>query len=290
MPAYRVTVFGIWFLLAWTLNLAAAAVVAPTALADSLFENGRYYDAATEYERVLFRHSQSTDSADFTDSSGANQGSIRQVRLKLVQAHARGGEIDKAEGLLVELSGSGDSAEWAARFDLAMGYLEQRDYASARSEWLNLLAVTRDSARQRRLRRQSAWLSVETGDFGQAAEEFALAGDSAPAAECRGLTRLPARDPGLAMLVSTVIPGSGELYDGRVGLGLTSFAVNAAVIAGVVYCVDRKFYLDAALLAEVLFGRFYSGSRSNAYDLARDFNTRIRKKAADDLKRRYSRE
>jgi tetratricopeptide (TPR) repeat protein len=246
------------------------------ALADSLFQNARYYDAATEYERVLF---QNPDTAP-----------IRQVRLKLVQTYARSGEMDKAEALLAELSGRGDSAEWAARFDLATGYLEQRDYASARSEWFNLLTVTRDSARQRTLHRESAWLSVETGDFGQAAEEFAGAGDSALTAECRGLARLPARNPGLAMLASTVIPGSGELYDGNVRLGLSSFMVNAAVIAGVVYCVDQKLYLDAALLASVLFGRFYSGSRSNAYDLAQDFNQRIREQAARDLKRRHGRE
>jgi hypothetical protein len=151
----------------------------------------------------------------------------------------------------------------------------------------NLMTMTKDSVQRRTLSREAGWLSVETGDFGQAADEFALAGDSAPTADCKRLTRLPSRNPGLAMLASTVIPGSGELYDGSLRLGLSSFAVNAAVITGVVYCVDRKFYLDAALLATVLFGRFYSGSRSNAYDLARDFNERIRQQAARDLRRRY---
>lgn len=263
---------GICFLLALALNSAAAAEITPTALADSLFENGRYYDAATEYERVLF---QNPDTA-----------LIRQARMKLIQAYARNGEISKAEGLLVELSGDGDSAEWAARFDLALGYLRQKEYADARSELFNLMTMTKDSAQRRTLSRETGWLSVETGDFGGAADEFAPVGDSTLAAECRKLTRLPARNPGLAMLASTIIPGSGELYTGNVGLGLSSFAANAAVIAGVIYCVDRKLYLDAALLATLLFGRFYSGSRSNAYDLARDFNERVRQQAARDLKRR----
>jgi tetratricopeptide (TPR) repeat protein len=279
-------VFGIWFLLAGALNFAASAESASAALADSLFENGRYYDAATEYQRFLFRYSQSSDS---TDSSGASCGSVRPIRLKLARAYARGGEMDKAEALLSESPSSGDSAEWSARFDLATGYLEQKDYASAQSELFNLMTITRDSARRRTLSHEDGWLSVETGDFGQAADEFARARDSALAAECRRLTRLPARDPGLAMLASTVIPGSGELYDGNVRLGLSSLAVNAAVIAGVVYCADRRFYLDAALLASLLFGRFYSGSRSNAYELAQDFNERIRQQAARDLERRYGR-
>ena len=284
MVLFWVLLLGVWFLLAGASNSAAAAEIAPLAQADSLFETGRYYDATTEYERVLFRYSQSTDS---TDLPSANYGSVRQVRMKLVQAFARSGEIEQAEALLSELPSKGDSAEWDARFDLALGYLSQKDYSNTRYELLNLTTITKDSARQSRLHRESGWLSVETGDFGQAAEEFALAGDSPLTAECRRLIRLPTRDPGLALLASTVIPGSGELYDGSVRLGLCSFAVNVAAIAGVVYCLDRKFYLDAALLASVLFERFYSGSRSNAYELAQDFNERIRRQAARELKQRY---
>jgi len=271
--ALRVLSSGILLLLAGVLNQPAAAEIAPTALADSLFENGRYYEAATEYERVLF---QNPDTA-----------LIRQARMKLVRAYVRGGELDKAEAVLLESPSSGDSAEWDVRSDLALGYLRQREYADARSELLSLMTITRDSAQRRTLSRELGWLSIETGDFGEAADEFVVAGDSGLAMDCRGLTRLPARSPGLAMLASTVIPGSGELYDGNLSLGLSSLVVNAAVIAGTVYCIDRKLYLDAALLATVLFGRFYFGSRSNAYDLARDFNERIRQQAARDLKRRY---
>jgi len=242
-------------------------------LADSLFQGGQYYEAATEYERLRFRPTRDT--------------SARPAQLRLVQTYARAGELNRAEALLADLPALGDSAEWAARSDLAQSYVKQKDYGNARAEFFNLLTVTRDSARRAELHRESGWLSVEVGDFGQAADEFALAEDPVLTAECRKLARLPSRNPGLGMLASTILPGSGELYAGNVRLGLSSLAVNAAVVAGVIYCVDRKLYLDAALLTTLFFGRFYSGSRSNAWDLAKDFNERVHQDAARDLKRRY---
>lgn len=269
-------------LAAWALLLVTGAT---TELADSLFAHGKYYEAATEYERFLFRYPLSTDFTDFTDSSDTDSESVRQARLKLAQAYARSGELGRAEERLTDLPPAVDG--WDARFDLALGYVKQGEFGNARAELQTLRSASRDSGHSRKSSRELGWLAVGQGDFGRAAQDFAEAGDTTLTQECRRFTNLPARSPVLAMLASTVVPGSGEVYAGAVGLGLASFAVNAAVIAGVVYCVDRKLYLDAALLATVLFGRFYSGSRSNAYDLARDFNERQRQNAARELKRRY---
>jgi len=269
---------------AWACLLGAGTA---TDLADSLFEHGRYEEAATEYERLLFHHSQSTDFADFTDSANTNYGSIRQVRLKLVQAYARNGELSRAEERLADLPPAQAADGWDARFDLALGYVRQRQFGNGRAELQTLRSASGDTSCSRKASHELGWLAVEQGDFGLAAVDFELSGDSALAPECRRFAKLPVRSPVLAMFVSTVVPGSGEVYAGDVRLGLMSFAANAAVIAGVVYCLDRKLYLDAALLGTLFFGRFYSGSRSNAYDLARDFNERTRRQAARELKRRY---
>jgi hypothetical protein len=277
-------VLAVGLLLLAVHHSAWATQEATSALADSLFLHGRYYEAATEYGRFLFRCSLFTDSAD---SSRASPEFVRPAQLKLIQAYARNGELSRAEERLAALPPTADC--WDARFDLAQAYIRDGEFGNARAELQTLRSVGSDSLRSRKSSRELGWLAIEQGDFGLAAADFGRSGDSTLADECRGLAGLPTRSPVLAMLASTVVPGSGEVYAGAVGLGLASFAANAAVIAGVVYCVDRKLYLDAALLATVLFGRFYSGSRSNAYDLARDFNERQRQSTARELKRRYGR-
>jgi hypothetical protein len=262
-----------WWLVSATPDSASS--LSTRALADSLFCNAEYSAAATEYERLVFLHS-----ADPLAGS---------ARVMLVRSYARGGELDRAEAVLAELPAVSDSAEWEARFDLALGYARQKHYGDARAELANLQASARDSLRSCRVHRQLGWLGVEETDFPQAALEFAQSGDSLLAGECRRRARLPARNPTLGLLASTFLPGSGEVYAGNVRLGLAAFAANAAVIAGVVYCVDRKLYLDAALLTALFFGRFYGGSRNNAWDLAHEFNERAKRKAARELEERYGR-
>jgi hypothetical protein len=242
--------------------------------ADSLFARGAFYEAATEYERCLFRR--------------PLEPPTLPIRHRLVRAYARNGELARAEQLLSLLPASGDSLDWPTRLVLAQAYLQHDQPAEARAELNDMLSLTQDSVRLSEVHERLGWLSVEHEDFSLASDHFRLARDTELASECNRLARLPARDPDLASLFSSVFPGAGEIYAGKPGQGLIATAVSLGLAAGVVACLQQKCILDAAILFAVFWGRLYSGSRANAYSYADQFNRRVREQAARTLRRNHA--
>jgi hypothetical protein len=242
---------------------------AELSLADSLFTHGDFYDAATEYERCVFAH------------AGETLPPI--VRHRLAQSYARSGEFDRARRVFDALPA--DSLEAETRYQTALGLLEHDQPAPARLELNDLLLLDCDPELKRRASRQLAWLDASEGDMGQAGRSFRLAGDSALAQYAVRLSSLPQRRPELAVLLSSLLPGTGELYAGNLKYGLLSLLVNSATATGTVYSLSKGNYMDAALLFSVFFVRFYFGSRSNARDFAEDFNQRQAARAAQELRK-----
>ena len=138
------------------------------------------------------------------------------------------------------------------------------------------------------MNRHWGWLAADAGDFREAGQHFDRAHEPALAAECRKLEKLPLRNPDLAGLFSSFVPGTGELYAGNLKAGLSSLLVTAAMAAGIGYSISRRHYLDSALLFSIFFVRFYYGSRNNARDYAEDYNRRVREQAARSLKTRFA--
>lgn len=237
-------------------------------LADSLFARQAFYDAATEYERCLFAH--------------RAESLPTGIRHRLVRAYARSGELNRARLLLDALPA--DTFLARTRYELALGYFEHSRPIQARIELNDLLAATDDTLLRQQARRLLAWIDVEEGDFARAGHDFLNAGDSTLAGEASRWANPPRRNPELAVLMSSILPGTGELYAGNLKYGVLSLLVNGATVTGTVYSLTRRNYMDAALLFSLFFVRFYFGSRSNARDFADDFNRLQTLKAAEHLR------
>jgi hypothetical protein len=83
------------------------------------------------------------------------------------------------------------------------------------------------------------------------------------------------RRAGTAMFFSAFCPGAGEIYAGDINTGVKAFLVNAGSGLLLYNAIARKKYIDAALIFNFLFQRFYFGSIFNAKRLVLEYNDRL---------------
>ena len=238
------------------LLLSIGCALASGSSADLLFKHGLFADAATEYERNLFL--------------GSTNPAIDQLKLGLSLGAAN--EIDRAADALHIAAERYPGQAAAAGRALAGLFADRDDIDRARLELMDLLIFTRDSVRRARLNADLGWLELQQGDYAAARRDYVKAGMARTAAALAHLERLPHRSMTTAMILSSFVPGTGEMYSGRIGSGLLSLLVTGASAAGVYYAARSDDWMTAAVVFSVLFLRFYNGSRRNASDYAGQFN------------------
>ena len=91
------------------------------------------------------------------------------------------------------------------------------------------------------------------------------------------------RSPGTARLLSTLLPGLGQVYAGNLPDGVHSLFVTSASAALVVAALLIKDYAEAALAFTYLFQRYYAEGRSNAEQQAASHNAEINRSIAVEL-------
>jgi len=244
-------------------------------LGDSLLKHGFNNEAAREFRRSLY----------LSDSGDAVVG---LTRLKLGLSLAAGGQLPdaaeelRAAGRLVpNLTEPGQTA-------LAGLYARRGRYYLAQLELSDLLVFTRDSARRTSLNAAIGWLHLQQEDISSAADNFEKADMSEVASSLRSTGREPRRSPFAAAILSTFVPGSGEVYAGRPGTGLLAFVVTAGSLVWAVAAARNDDWVSASVIVSTLFWRFYNGSRTNAAAFADDFNAASRRRRVAGLSRRLA--
>lgn len=231
-----------------------ALLAGPLSPADRLYELGLYDAAVTEYLRELH--------TDTTADPGL-------VRLKLALSRAAAGEIEPAAAELRRLVEDQDPTGPAAAFALAGLYATRGDFQRARFELLRLHRFLPEPDRPG-LDLPLAWLELNSGQLAAARTRFDALGRTETA---EYLSRPPARrSPELALALSSLLPGTGELYAGRAGRGLLSLIATGAGATGTWYAARSGDWVSAGVLFSFIFLRFYQGSRANAADMAEAFN------------------
>uniref|UniRef100_A0A7C4TDC6 Uncharacterized protein n=1 Tax=candidate division WOR-3 bacterium TaxID=2052148 RepID=A0A7C4TDC6_UNCW3 len=90
-----------------------------------------------------------------------------------------------------------------------------------------------------------------------------------------------------AMIMSAVLPGSGELYAGNKRIGFFDFLLTWG--SGYLFygAIKNKKYVDASLIFGLLFSRFYFGSISNAGRLVEIKNREDTEVWLENLRKKY---
>lgn len=244
-------------------------------LAESLFVHKDFFNAATEYERYLF-----------INSENISGDSLQKIKFKLAISYLNSGEMDKAETVLSELTSQNNQLAGEAHVQLAKVFLQKSDLFRAKVE-LNDLLLFSDANESELLRTETykllGYIALQEKENKDALNYFTLAQDSILITKTKLIQKIPKKNVFLSQILSSIIPGSGEIYCGKYGWGILSLLVNSASMYGTVYSYQKKRYLDASLIFSLLFTRFYNGSRNNARDFAQEYNNRMYKQKLTEV-------
>src|SRR5215510_886446 len=289
LPARAIQMFLVLFIL-WTESPGvcqvsgplwqqlSASTIAPTEpigfsadqlliFAEQLMREGEYFRAITEYRRFLFYYPDDPRRAMVHFSIGLafyrgesyaealqtfqevtqrypNTAYGKQAWLWQGESLIRLGQYTTAEQLYTEVTESfpHDRIGQQARYQRAWTLLYRRQWRDAATQ---LQQVVPDSELY-----QSAQLLAQEALIGE---------------------RLPTKSPVLAGIFSGLLPGSGQLYNGRVGDALLAFFLNSLFIVGAVEAIHSDAPAVAGILSFFEAG-WYAGNVYGAINGAHKYN------------------
>ena len=238
--------------------------------ADSLFQEGDYLNAAHEYKRILFLHS-NIPHIDFiafrVAASYQNAGQLEKAipsyqslidtypnsplaeraTNNIAQCHillgARERGIASLENFLSKHKGSNLAP--LAHFTIGMLHVEKNEWTQASKVWNNVSSVYPDSP------------------FAEASARLARI--------IKNADTLPRRSPTVAGVLSVLVPGSGQVYSGKTVDGLYAF-MSVAVLGSASFYYTSKERYEVAVPVAVLGVFFYGNSIYQGIRAAETFN------------------
>jgi len=232
-------------------------------LGDSYSRSGAYDPAITEYKRVLFfdkdnRLASTVHSriASCYQSQRRWNEAFSHLRRSIQTASSLREVEDREFELITALLASGRDSEAELRL------LRLRDFSEIDSKRVSLyLCVTyvyRGRWQDAAAELERAFPEEEIVEPWRRVELERL---KHLLAEARSSRR---KSPNAALLLSTIVPGTGQLYAGDPWDALNAFALNAGLGTLIFTAMKHEYYLEAALLFLYPFRRYYLGNRDNA--------------------------
>lgn len=91
---------------------------------------------------------------------------------------------------------------------------------------------------------------------------------------------LPYKSEKIAKILSTILPGAGQIYAGSWKAGINAFLLNGLITFFVLDNAHKRDYKDASLLFIFVFSRYYLGNRYRAEESVKGFNNRLERQRA----------
>jgi tetratricopeptide (TPR) repeat protein len=244
-------------------------------LGDSLLKHGYAREAAAEFRRALH-------------ASDTAAPATALVRFKLGLSLAAGDNLRAAAEQMHAAGRASSDLSEPAQSALAGFYARRGRYDLAEFEMSDLLVFTGDSTRRGELQSANGWLRLQDGDLSSAAGGYEQAGRLDIAANIRSAEHFPRRNPTTAAILSSIIPGSGEVYAGRPAFGLLAFTVTAGSLVWAYSAAKDDDWVVASVVLSTIFWRFYNGSRANAMAFADEYNSAARRRRVAELSARLA--
>ena len=255
--------------------------------AEQLFESGDYQTARLAYKRLLF-YDPDTEFRDITD-------------YRIAQTYYYQSETTRAEGLFRKFSTVHPNSSLRFQSQLMLGQLhfDAGEYSQARSSLFELLHASTEPEVVAAAHYLRGWCYIHTTDWNKAISElrqvntpemgvFRRKKASELADTLLAETPLPSKSPQVAGWLSTVVPGSGQLYVGKVKEGVLAAALSGTFIYLAVDAIRDRRYIDCAGISLVGW-QFYWGNRTGAQQLASEYNKHHEQALIEALKRQAER-
>lgn len=243
--------------------------------AKKLFEEEKYFDAVTEFKRLLYFDS----SGDYTYDANFLIGLSYKFGGKFSDAIENFSQAELKSETVDEIFDS--------RLEIIKVNILRRTTARA----FNMLDSLRNDPRfnnnLEEINYWRGWTYIFSDDWEKAASTFSvISQDHQLVVLCDSINN-ELYDPQLAKYLS-IVPGAGQFYTGEYVSGLISIGWN--ILWGYLtinaFIEDRVF--DGLLIGSLLWWRFYSGNIQNAEKFAIDNNLEITNSALRYLQNDYN--
>jgi outer membrane protein assembly factor BamD (BamD/ComL family)/TM2 domain-containing membrane protein YozV len=250
--------------------------------ADHLLHEGEYFRAITEYRRFLFYYSQ-------------DQRQII-VHFRIGLALYRGQQYEQALRTFHEIAQQYPDTPYGKQAWLWQGecLLRQAQYKAAEQFYTLMLEQFSDDEIGQLAHYQRGWAFLYQRKWQEASHQFQqitpesslyhIAHRLAEEALLGG--QVPSKSPLVAGILSSVLPGSGQLYNGRQGDALLAFFLNGLSIVGIVQAITHGELAIAGVLSFFEAG-WYAGSIYSAINGAHKYNRRTEENFLRNLENRY---
>ena len=245
-------------------------------LAHNFFNQEKYFDAITEFRRLLFFDKDSIYTFDANELIG--------------QSYKMGGKFSEAitHFTLAELNAHNEENEFRIKTEMARVNILRR----TTSRGLQILDEIRknnlDSSKRDEINYWRGWAYIFADEWDKAAESFS---QISPDHELKLLSEKIEDEKysvTLAKIMSHILPGAGQFYTGNYLSGLISLGWNFLWGFITVNSFTEERIFDGFAVGSLLWLRFYRGNTENAEKFAKEKNLKIVNKALYYLQHDYN--
>jgi len=243
--------------------------------ANSLFNSEKYFDAITEYKRLLY----------FEKSEQYNYQSNFNIGL----SYKFGAKYDEAikKFYLSEMSAKSDSQKIKSRLQRIRINILRRTTDNALVMLNELHKEFPNQVDSNTIAYWQGWAYIVADDWENASLAFDKIDSEHPLKKIANEVEDNKYSVTFATLISYILPGSGQFYTGNYVSGLLSLGWN--VLWGYLtinaFVTDRV--LEGILIGGLLWARFYRGNFKNAEKFAIEKNIEISNEAYKYLMNNY---
>ena len=246
--------------------------------AETLFAEGDYYRAISEYKRFAFF---------FPDNK-----LVEKCAYKIAESYYKAKRWQEAletfASFIMKYPGSPMIPE--ATYHKGMAQEQLKRYPDALSTF-HELSKSKSREFTDKAIYQSAIVLMEMEEWQQARETFSIVPKDSPlaksasiiASEIMHMDDLPKKSPAIAATLAAVLPGAGHLYTERTGDALVAFLLNGAFILGAIELFHHENYVAGGIVIFFEIG-WYTGNIYSAVSSAHKYNKRMREDFIEHLK------
>ncbi len=243
--------------------------------ADELFKSEKYYDAITEYKRLMFFDTSKT----FSYICNFNIG----------KCYKSGGKFDEAIKYfsLAEINSSNANEKYRAKIEVFKVNLLRRTTYRALQILGEIEKSSEFNEKSDSLSYWKGWAYIFNDDWENANYYF---DKFHPYHELSILSQRVIKEKysvTFAKVISYILPGAGQIYTGHIFSGLMSLGYNIlfGYLTAKAFSENRIF--DGAVIGGLLWLRFYRGNIQNAEKFAVEKNILISNRALNYLQNEY---
>ena len=256
-------------------SFTAMAEELPLALGKRLFTQGNYDAAITEYKRFLFFHPDDERIGEVYHNIGL-----------AYRGHGLWAEAITALRIAIHHA-TDDESKSEYQLTLAVTLIATQDYDLAQLELIKVTLRSPSALLYRRALFLRAVAYIYQFRWAEAREVLKNWGtDERLDLLFDEAVSVPQKSVKVARMLSTILPGAGQVYAGNWRGGINALLLNSALGFLTVDAVLDRYYSDALLWGGLVFWRYYRGNTFRAGEAAAHFNQQRTQQAAEAILQR----